>query len=160
MTWASDYQESRSCWYGTVPTVARQASSCSLEPGVTAGDIFVLTKVDSGSGTSYGSRKTWRLPGHDCDDTRDQPVPERPDAMKLALDPQMFFATSSVYDLPDIVARCGFDWMELSPKADFIPFFRYPRVDDAGVRRLEEGRRGCRSGDRLGAAGAALVRSG
>ena len=58
--------------------------------------------------------------------------------MKLALDPQMFFATSSVYELPDIVARCGYDWMELSPKADFIPFFRYPRVDDAGVRRLKK----------------------
>ena len=28
--------------------------------------------------------------------------------------------------------------MELSPKADFIPFFRYPRVDDAGVRRLKK----------------------
>ena len=25
--------------------------------------------------------------------------------MKLALDPQMFYATSSVYELPDIVAR-------------------------------------------------------
>lgn len=58
--------------------------------------------------------------------------------MKLALDPQMFYATSSVHELPDIVARMGYDWMELSPKADFIPFFRYPRVDDAGVRRLKK----------------------
>jgi myo-inositol catabolism protein IolH len=58
--------------------------------------------------------------------------------MKLALDPQMFYATSSVYELPDIVASLGYDWMELSPKADFIPFFRYPRVDDAGVRRLKK----------------------
>ena len=58
--------------------------------------------------------------------------------MKLALDPQMFYATSSVHELPDIVARMGYDWMELSPKADFIPFFRYPRVDDAGVRRLRK----------------------
>jgi myo-inositol catabolism protein IolH len=58
--------------------------------------------------------------------------------MKLALDPQMFYATSSVYELPDIVASLGYDWMELSPKADFVPFFRYPRVDDAGVRRLKK----------------------
>ena len=50
----------------------------------------------------------------------------------------MFFVNSSVYELPDIVARCGYDWMELSPKADFVPFFRYPRVDDAGVRRLKK----------------------
>ena len=58
--------------------------------------------------------------------------------MKLALDPQMFYSTSSVFALPDIVARCGYDWMELSPKADFVPFFRYPRIDDAGVRRLRK----------------------
>ena len=59
-------------------------------------------------------------------------------AVKLALDPQMFFSTSSVYELPDIVARLGYDWMELSPKADFIPFFKYPRVDDAGVKKLKK----------------------
>ena len=59
-------------------------------------------------------------------------------SIKLALDPQMFFSNSSVYELPDIVASLGYDWMELSPKADFVPFFRYPRVDDAGVRRLKK----------------------
>ena len=58
--------------------------------------------------------------------------------MKLALDPQMFYATSSVYELPDVVARMGYDWMELSPKADFVPFFRHPRVDDSGVERLRK----------------------
>jgi myo-inositol catabolism protein IolH len=58
--------------------------------------------------------------------------------MKLALDPQMFYATSSVYELPDIVASLGYDWMELSPKGDFVPFFRYPRVDDAGVKKLKK----------------------
>jgi myo-inositol catabolism protein IolH len=58
--------------------------------------------------------------------------------MKLALDPQMFFATHSVWELPDVVARAGYQWMELSPKGDFIPFFHYPRVDDAGVKRLKK----------------------
>ena len=58
--------------------------------------------------------------------------------MKLALDPQMFFATSTVWELPDIVASLGYDWMELSPKADFVPFFKHPRVDDAGVRKLKK----------------------
>lgn len=58
--------------------------------------------------------------------------------MKLALDPQMFYATSSVFELPDIVASLGYDWMELSPKSDFVPFFSHPRVDDAGVRRLRK----------------------
>ncbi|GAA1839743.1 sugar phosphate isomerase/epimerase family protein [Microlunatus capsulatus] len=58
--------------------------------------------------------------------------------MKLALDPQMFFATHRVHELPDLVASLGYAWMELSPKADFLPFFRHPRVDDAGVRRLRK----------------------
>ena len=58
--------------------------------------------------------------------------------MKLALDPQMFFGTHSVWELPDVVARLGYDWMELSPKADFVPFFKHPRVDDAGVARLKK----------------------
>jgi myo-inositol catabolism protein IolH len=56
--------------------------------------------------------------------------------MKLALDPQMFHATHSVQELPDVVARMGYSHMELSPKADFIPFFGHPRVDDAGVAKL------------------------
>ena len=58
--------------------------------------------------------------------------------MKLALDPQMFFATHSVWELPDVVASLGYSWMELSPKADFVPFFKHPRVDDAGVRKLKK----------------------
>jgi myo-inositol catabolism protein IolH len=58
--------------------------------------------------------------------------------MKLALDPQMFYATHPVLELPDVVARMGYSWMELSPKADFIPFFGHPRVDDAGVAALRK----------------------
>ena len=58
--------------------------------------------------------------------------------MKLALDPQMFYSGHSVFELPDIVASLGYDWMELSPKADFIPFFKYPRVDDTGVKKLKK----------------------
>ena len=58
--------------------------------------------------------------------------------MRLALDAQMFFATASVYELPDIAASLGYSWIELSPKDDFIPFFRHPRINDAGVRRLKK----------------------
>ncbi len=58
--------------------------------------------------------------------------------MKLALDPQMFFATATVLELPDIVASLGYHWMELSPKEDFIPFFTYPKVDTATVRKLRK----------------------
>jgi len=58
--------------------------------------------------------------------------------VKLALDPQMFYSRQSVFELPDTVARMGYDWMELSPKADFCPFFKHPRIDDAGVRKLRK----------------------
>jgi myo-inositol catabolism protein IolH len=58
--------------------------------------------------------------------------------VKLALDPQMYYSTSTVYELPDHVARLGYEWMELSPKADLVPFFKHPRIDDAGVRRLKK----------------------
>jgi myo-inositol catabolism protein IolH len=58
--------------------------------------------------------------------------------MKLALDPQMYYSTASLLELPDIVARNGFAWMELSPKDDLIPFFRYPRADTATVARLRK----------------------
>ena len=58
--------------------------------------------------------------------------------MKLALDPQMFYATHSVLELPDVVARMGYKYMELSPKADFVPFFSYPRADDATVVALRK----------------------
>ncbi|GAA3697594.1 sugar phosphate isomerase/epimerase [Microlunatus aurantiacus] len=58
--------------------------------------------------------------------------------MKLALDPQMYYATSTVHELPDHVARLGYSWMELSPKADLVPFFKHPRIDDAGVRKLKK----------------------
>jgi myo-inositol catabolism protein IolH len=58
--------------------------------------------------------------------------------MKLALDPQMYYSTSTIHELPDRVARLGYEWMELSPKADFVPFFKYPRIDDAGVRKLKK----------------------
>ena len=58
--------------------------------------------------------------------------------MKLALDPQMFYSTHSVLELPDVVARMGYSWMELSPKADFIPFFGHPRADDATVAHLRK----------------------
>jgi myo-inositol catabolism protein IolH len=58
--------------------------------------------------------------------------------VKLALDPQMFYATHSVLELPDVVARMGYEYMELSPKADFVPFFSHPRADDATVAALRK----------------------
>lgn len=52
--------------------------------------------------------------------------------MKLALDPYMF-REAPLLELPGIVADLGYEWLELSPREDFTPFFNHPRVDDAGV---------------------------
>ena len=57
--------------------------------------------------------------------------------MKIALDPYMFRSTP-LLELPELVARIGYRYIELSPREDFIPFFRHPRVDMATVRALKE----------------------
>jgi len=53
--------------------------------------------------------------------------------MRIALDPQML-RTTPLLELPDVVAGMGYEWIELSPREDFIPFFKHPRVDLATVR--------------------------
>ena len=53
--------------------------------------------------------------------------------MRIALDPQML-RTTPLLELPDVVAAMGYEWMELSPREDFIPFFKHPRVDLPTVR--------------------------
>ena len=53
--------------------------------------------------------------------------------MKLALDPYMF-RDVPLLQLPALVAELGYEWIELSPREDFTPFFTHPRVDDASVR--------------------------
>jgi myo-inositol catabolism protein IolH len=53
--------------------------------------------------------------------------------MRIALDPQML-RTTPLLELPDVVAGLGYEWIELSPREDFIPFFKHPRVDLATVR--------------------------
>ncbi|WP_426565043.1 sugar phosphate isomerase/epimerase family protein [Angustibacter sp. McL0619] len=55
--------------------------------------------------------------------------------MKLALDPYMF-RDVPLLELPAIVAELGYEWIELSPREDFTPFFDHPRVDDGTARRF------------------------
>ena len=56
--------------------------------------------------------------------------------MKIALDPYMF-RTTPLLELPGLVADLGYRYIELSPREDFIPFFRHPRVDTATVRAFK-----------------------
>jgi myo-inositol catabolism protein IolH len=56
--------------------------------------------------------------------------------MKLALDPYMLRSTP-LLELPALVAELGYEYLELSPREDFMPFFLHPRVDDAGVKAFK-----------------------
>jgi myo-inositol catabolism protein IolH len=52
--------------------------------------------------------------------------------MKIALDPYMLRSVP-LLALPRTVADLGYHHIEMSPRDDFLPFFRHPRIDDAGV---------------------------
>jgi myo-inositol catabolism protein IolH len=48
--------------------------------------------------------------------------------VKIALDPWMLRNTA-LLELPALVAEQGFEYFELSPREDFLPFFLHPRAD-------------------------------
>jgi len=52
--------------------------------------------------------------------------------MKITLDPYMFRRVP-LTDLPGLVADLGYEYIELSPRADFMPFFLHPRADRAQI---------------------------
>jgi myo-inositol catabolism protein IolH len=52
--------------------------------------------------------------------------------MKIALDPYMW-RTVPLTQLPGVVADLGYQYIELSPRDDFLPFFLHPRADKATV---------------------------
>jgi myo-inositol catabolism protein IolH len=52
--------------------------------------------------------------------------------MKIALDPYMFRGVP-LTDLPGLVADLGYRYIELSPRADFMPFFLHPRAGEAQI---------------------------
>src|ERR671933_891475 len=48
--------------------------------------------------------------------------------VKIALDPWMVRNTP-LLELPRVVAEHGYEYIELSPRDDFMPFFLHPRAD-------------------------------
>lgn len=60
-----------------------------------------------------------------------------PAGLQIALDTYMFRRVP-LLELPGLVADLGYEWIELSPRDDFIPFFRHPRVDLATVRSFRK----------------------
>ena len=57
--------------------------------------------------------------------------------MKLALDPYMLRSVP-LLELPGAVADLGYEYIELSPREDFMPFFLHPRCDDAMVTAFKK----------------------
>ena len=57
--------------------------------------------------------------------------------MKVAIDPYMF-RTTPLLELPGLVADLGYEYIELSPREDFTPFFLHPPVYDAGVNAFKK----------------------
>lgn len=56
--------------------------------------------------------------------------------MKLALDPAMY-TEIPLKEVVDKAARLGYDYIELSPREDFIPFYKYPKVDKPLIKNLK-----------------------
>jgi myo-inositol catabolism protein IolH len=57
--------------------------------------------------------------------------------VKLALDPYMFRHVP-LPELPRLVADLGYEYLELSPREDFLPFFTHPRADRASVSAFKK----------------------
>src|SRR5450755_80536 len=56
--------------------------------------------------------------------------------MKIALDPYMLRGVP-LTELPGVVADLGYEYIELSPRADFTPFFLHPRANQDRVREFK-----------------------
>ena len=55
--------------------------------------------------------------------------------MKIAIDPYMFRGLPMA-EMVRTVADMGYSYIELSPRAEFMPFFLHPRADDVRVAEL------------------------
>lgn len=58
--------------------------------------------------------------------------------VRIALDPTPYHHDHALLDFPDIAARLGYEYLHLTPHADFGPFFRHPKADDALVTALKK----------------------
>ena len=71
--------------------------------------------------------------------------------MRIALDPFMH-RHLSLEELPRKVRELGYDWIELSPRGDFLEWFKAPRVFPEPDQGLQAGAEGQRREDRLAVA--------
>lgn len=58
--------------------------------------------------------------------------------MKIALDPTPFHHSHSLLEFPRVAADLGYEWLQLTPHADMIPFFNHPKADDGLVAAFKK----------------------
>ncbi|MBL3699419.1 sugar phosphate isomerase/epimerase family protein [Leucobacter luti] len=57
--------------------------------------------------------------------------------VRIALDPTPYNDTVALTDFPDLAARLGYEYLQLTPNPDFGRHFHYPKLDDALVATLK-----------------------
>ncbi|SDQ10877.1 sugar phosphate isomerase/epimerase family protein [Leucobacter chromiiresistens] len=58
--------------------------------------------------------------------------------MRIALDPTPYNDSVHLLDFPDVVARLGYEYLQLTPNPDFGRHFHYPKVDSALIAQLKK----------------------
>ncbi|GAA1009772.1 sugar phosphate isomerase/epimerase [Nocardiopsis tropica] len=58
--------------------------------------------------------------------------------VRIALDPTPFHSTHAFLDFFDVAARAGYEWIQLTPHPEFVPFFGHPRVDRAHLATVRK----------------------
>ncbi|MCE7481214.1 sugar phosphate isomerase/epimerase [Microbacterium profundi] len=58
--------------------------------------------------------------------------------VRIALDPTPFHHDHTLLEFPEVAARLGYENLQLTPHADFAPFFRHPKADDDLVAKLKK----------------------
>lgn len=58
--------------------------------------------------------------------------------VRIALDPTPYNDSVHLLDFPDLVARLGYEYLQLTPNPDFGRHFHHPKVDSAMIARLKK----------------------
>jgi myo-inositol catabolism protein IolH len=58
--------------------------------------------------------------------------------VKIALDPTPFHHSHSLLEFPAVAAELGYEYLQMTPHADFIPFFNHARADDELVQKMKK----------------------
>lgn len=58
--------------------------------------------------------------------------------VKIALDPTPFHHSHGILEFPRVAADLGYEWLQLTPHPDMIPFFNHPKADDDYVKTFKK----------------------